>query len=100
MDERPDLAELVEQAATTKWRELGLQLGISENILEEINLNYPFVANSRRKMYSEWLRTTPQASRKQVLSALKTTSVAEVYMAETYCKFILQLSQGMQLFIL
>ena len=100
MDERPDLAELVEQAPTNKWRQLGLQLGISPNRLEEINLNYSFVADFRQKMYSEWLRTTPQASRKQVLSALKTTSVAEVYMAEKYCKFILQLSQGMQLFIL
>ena len=100
MDERPDLAELVEQVPTNKWRELGLQLSISEILLEEIKLSHFPIAVSRQEMYSVWLRTTPQASRKQVLSALKKTSVTEVYMAENYCKFILQLSHGMQLFIL
>ena len=99
MDERPDVAELVEHVPTNRWRELGLQLGISENLLEEIKLSHYSIANSRQEMYSVWLRTTPQASRKQVLSALKKTSVAEAFMAETYCKYILQLSHGMQLLI-
>ena len=95
MDERPDLAELVEQVPTNRWQELGLQLGISENALEEIKLNHSCVATSRQEMYKLWLRTTPQASRKQVLEALKKKSVAEFFMAEMYSSFILQLSHGM-----
>ena len=71
MDEKPGLAELVEQVQTNRWQELGLQLGISENAPEEIKLNHSCVVNSTREMYRLWLRTHPQASRKQVIEALK-----------------------------
>ena len=55
MDEKPDLAELVEHVQINRWQELGLQLGISENALEEMKLNHSCVANSRREMYRLWL---------------------------------------------
>ena len=95
MDSRPELAELQEHVRTNKWFELGLQLGLKDNELAAIREEYHGnIDNCRRVMFSEWLRTTPKASRKQLIDALNRNSVAERYLAEQYQKYVDQFSQA------
>ena len=95
MDERPGLAELQNHVTTTKWINLGLQLGLRDNDLKEIELKYSDMCDCRREMLSIWLKTSPGACRKHLLEALKKDSVAEFSIAGNYNTFIQQLSRGM-----
>ena len=85
MDNRPTLAELQESVRTTKWYNLGIQLGLEYNDLEEIAIqNGRDVDDCRRAMFGLWLRTSSKPSRRQLLYALRTKSVAEMYIADEY----------------
>ena len=88
MEEKPELAELVAQVRTNKWYNLGLQLQLKDNDLEAIRLDCYNIEDRRREMFSKWLRTVPDASRKQLLAALKTEAVAENRMAYEYETFV------------
>ena len=92
---RPELAELQNQVMTIKWKTLGLQLGLNNDRLEEFSREHPGdIADCRQKMFASWLQTKPNASRQQVLDALRTEAVSEIYMAEKYEEYISkQLSQ-------
>ena len=96
MDGRPELSELQNRVMTIKWEALGLQLGLKNDELVAIReQRLSNIAACRREMFALWLRTKPNASRRQLVDALKTDSVAEVYMAEQYEKYIQdQLSQS------
>ena len=94
MDNRPELRELQEHVRTNKWFDLGLQLGLKDNELAAIRVEY--LGNCRRVMFSEWLRTTPKASRKQLIDALNRNAVAERYLAEQYQTYVDQFSQATQ----
>ena len=92
MDDRPDLAELVEHVRTNKWHELGLQLNLEDNDLVAIRRQFHHVVSEcRREMFSNWLTNTTDASRKQILKALRTRAVSEIYMAKQYELYIKQL---------
>ena len=85
MDDRPKLAELQESVRTTKWYNLGIQLGLEDNDLEEIaKQNGRDVDDCRRAMFGLWLRTSSKPTRKQPLNALRTKSVAEISIADEY----------------
>ena len=97
MDSRPELRELQEHVRTNKWFDLGLQLGLKDNELAAIGVEYlGNIDNCRRVMFHEWLRTTPKASRKQLIDALNRDAVAERYLAEQYQKYVDQFSQATQ----
>ena len=92
MDDRPELAELVENVRTNKWHELGLQLNLEDNDLVAIRRQcHHVISECRREMFSNWLTNTTDASRKQILKALKTRAVSEIYMARQYELYIKQL---------
>ena len=93
---RPELLELQNQVMTTHWEALGLQLGLENDQLQAIRQKHlDNIADCRKKMFALWLQTKPNASRQQLLDALRTNSVNEVYMAEQYEKYIRdQLSQS------
>ena len=92
MDERPELAELVENVRTNKWHELGLQLNVEDNGLVAIRRQcHHIISECRREMFSNWLSNATNASRKQILKALRTRAVSEVYMAKQYELYISQL---------
>ena len=85
MDGRPKLSELQESVRTPKWYNLGLQLDLEDNVLEEIaKQNGRDVDDCRRAMFSLWLRTSSKPTRKQLLYALRTKSVAEIPIADEY----------------
>ena len=92
MDDRPELAELVEHVRTNKWHELGLQLHLEDNDLVAIRRQcHHNISECRREMFSNWLTNTTDASRKQILKALRTRAVSEIYMAKEYEQYIKQL---------
>ena len=57
---KPELKDLV-LVKTTKWYNLGLQLGIEDTELDVIEENSPKDIDAcKRKMFKAWLRITPQ----------------------------------------
>ena len=92
MEDKPELAELVDQVRTNRWYNLGLQLQLKDDDLEAIRLDCYNVEDRRREMFRKWLRTVPDASRKQLLAALKTEAVAEIRMAHEYEKIVISYS--------
>ena len=85
MNGRPKLAELQESVRTSKWYNLGIQLGLEDNDLEGIaKQNGRDVDDCRRAMFGLWLRASSKPTRKQLLYALRTKSVAEISIADEY----------------
>ena len=85
MDDRPNLAELLDWVRTEKWHNLGIKLGLESSVLKEIEKQY---ANNgedcRRTMFSTWLSTSNKCSRGELLQALSSRAVGENYMADEY----------------
>ena len=63
----------------TKWHDLGLQLGLSDAILESIAM-YPDIEGRLRRMLSKWLRSDTEASWEKLADAL--TIIGEKVAAE------------------
>ena len=95
LSRRPELAELENHVRTNEWHAVGLQLHLEQNDLVAIEREYRGdIASCRRSMFQLWLKTFPEASRKQLLDCLKSKAVAEIHMAEQYREYIChQLSQ-------
>ena len=68
----------------TEWYELGLQLGVDDAELEEIEKNNRDLRACRRSMFRAWLRITPSPSYQQLVEALMT--VGEGKEADLLCK--------------
>ena len=65
----------------TDWYELGLQLGVEDTKLEEIEMdNRGDLKACRRNMFRAWLKVTPSPSYKQLAEALM--AVGEVKEAQ------------------
>jgi len=61
----------VVQSVAPKWKDLGVQLSISPNVLDIINANCPNdVEKSCKLMLDKWLNTQKSASWNQLLKAL------------------------------
>ena len=92
---RPELAELENHVRTYNWHAVGLQLHLEQDDLVAIKREcHGDIASCRRSMFDLWLKTFPEASRKQLLDCLKSDAVAEIHMAEQYRECIChQLSQ-------
>ena len=80
---RPQLKDLV-LIQTTEWYDLGLQLGIEDVELEEIQNNNPkSIRTCRREMFRAWLRITSSPSYQQLVEAL--LAVGEITEADHLC---------------
>ena len=80
----PQMKDLV-LIKVTEWYELGLQLGVEDAELEEIeNNNRGDLRACRRKMFRAWLRITPSPSYQQLVEALM--AVGEGKEADLLCK--------------
>ena len=81
---KPELKDLV-LVQTTKWYNLGLQLGIRDTELDVIEENNPKdIDTCKRKMFKAWLRITPSPSYQQLVEAL--VAVRENSEAVHLCK--------------
>ena len=90
LDEKPSLDELYEYIRLgTKWYEFGVLLKLDVRELEAIEQD-----QSRRperkalQMFQLWLNTTANATRRQVIDALRRNVIGEVVLAENYIKAI------------
>ena len=95
MDDRPEISELEEHVRTVKWYELGIQLHLDDNELKAIKSLSNDVAESRRLMFTLWLDTSSNCSRKELLHALKTRAVAQIHIADEYQKLFSPSIPGM-----
>ena len=58
----------------TKWRRIGLELSITSEALDIIEVNYPTEVQARcRAMLRAWLQKDPEASWEQLLHATEAT---------------------------
>ena len=81
---KPELIDLV-LVQTTKWYNLGLQLGIEDTELDVIEENNPKdIDTCKRKMFQAWLKITPSSSYQQLVEAL--VAVGETNEADRLCK--------------
>ena len=72
LKQRPTIDELMEYYNVgTKWYLLGVQLKLNTKSLDAINTQYEDVNMKLCKMYELWLSTTPDATKGQLLVALK-----------------------------
>ena len=65
----PNLKDLV-LLRVSDWYTVGLQLGVREADLDDIESNYSDIRERRRGMFKTWLRTTPNPSYAQLARAL------------------------------
>ena len=95
-NERPQLKDLNNSVVTrvaTKWKQLGRNLEIDDNLLNIIETNNPHDCESCcSEMLSEWLDLTPNASWKILNNAIDKTQVElnEVPDAVEKIKLIMQ----------
>ena len=82
LDQKPPLPEVCEYARTSRWYKLGIQLELDEVELKEIRNDTG--SYKRTLMYQLWFRTQPNATRRQLLTALRTKDVGENTVAEDY----------------
>ena len=78
VEDRPSIKQLIQVMRlkdidiATQWRDLGLELVISNKILRVIEANYPNdVDTCCRVMFERWLEKRPDASWNQLITALK-----------------------------
>ena len=98
LEQRPSVAELTEDVNVgTKWRQVGIQLNLDTKRLDAIEADYRDTDTKLSKMYEEWLSSTPNATRRQLLEVLRRSSINEMYIAykyEGFCFGKSQLSEG------
>ena len=73
LDQVPPLIEVCEHAKTSRWYQLGIQLELVEVDLEEIRNDTS--SDKRSRMYQFWLCTHSDATRRQLLTALRSKDV-------------------------
>ena len=96
LNERPTLAELQEHVRTNSWHALGVQLHLDCTSLDGIKHDNSNIEDQRMEMFSLFLKTNTQASRKLLLEAMKKKPVEEISMADDYEKYLRKLlSDGM-----
>ena len=87
LDQKPPLSEVCEYARTSHWYQLGIQLEVDEVELKEIRNETG--SDKRNRMYQLWLDTQPNATRRQLLTALRTKDVGEEVVALKYEQMLL-----------
>ena len=89
LEEMPDLDELIQHVRVgSNWYSLGVLLKLDKiklNDISEMTGGSDFKAS---QMFQLWLRTNPNATRRQVIDALKKEPVKEMTVADNYEKIL------------
>lgn len=92
MEEKPELHELMENANVgTKWYELGIQLKLDPNRLDEIDRSRLNISRKVSDIFHLWLNSKPRATRRELVAALKKRSVNSITLADEYEKLFSKL---------
>ena len=85
LDEKPRLDELCEHIRIGgKWYQLGIQLKLNAKKLEDIHKLPDDSTYKTTKMFELWLDTKPDATRRQVVDALRKEVIEENTIAHEY----------------
>ena len=87
LDSAPPVHEVCEHVRVINWYQLGIQLLLDGVELEEIRKD----ADKRDRMYQLWLRTQPDATRRQLLKALRSKDVGENAVADKYQQLLFEM---------
>ena len=93
---RPGLDELTEHVAVgTKWYLLGTLLHLDDRRLDGINqLQGQDDTDKTLRMFQHWLTTTPTASRRQILEALRKRVISENTVFDHYENYLKELHES------
>ena len=84
LEERPTHKELSEHIRISNWYQLGIQLDIDHDSLDDIdNLSGDYI-HKTTKMFARWLDSNSHATRRQVIDALKKEAVKRIAIAHDY----------------
>ena len=87
LEEKPVLAELVEHVRVgSNWYLLGVLLELDEIKLNDIRRMTEGDDVKTSLMFQLWLKTNPNATRRQVIDVLKKESIKELTIADNYEK--------------
>ena len=85
LEEKPTLDELCEHIRIgSKWYQLGVQLKLNTKKLEDIHKLPDDSTYKTTKMFELWLDTKPDATRRQVVDALKKKIIEENTIVHDY----------------
>ena len=91
----PTIKELTEHVNVgTNLHTLGTMLDLDQRRLQEINGKAVPSTQKMIEIFNLWLTTTPTASRKQVLEALRKSVVGENTLADEYEKHLKELHEA------
>ena len=85
----PKLRDLVRLEVSPEWYSLGLQLGLTENVLNVIECDGRDVSTCGRKMFSKWLSSNKDANYTDLVDALLAIDKKDVAenVSQKFCKF-------------
>ena len=87
LEEKPSLDELCEHIRIgSKWYQLGIQLKLDPKKLEDIRRQPDDSTYKTSRMFQLWLDTNPNATRRQVVDALRKEIIEEITVAHKYEK--------------
>ena len=90
----PTIKELTEHVnVSTNWYTLGTMLDLDQRRLQDIKGKAVPSTQKTIEMFNLWLGTTPTASRRQVLEALRVDAVEEITLAHKYEKHLRELHE-------
>ena len=88
LDQAPQLPEVCNHARIANWCDLGIQLQLDSVDLDNIRSD-PAMTNRLSSMYSLWLNKKADiASRKQLLTALRSEHVGQNRVANDYEQYL------------
>ena len=91
----PTIKELTEHVnVSTNWYIVGTMLDLDQRRLQDINGKPAPNTHKMIEMFNLWLDTTPTASRRQILEALRVDAMEEITLAHKYEKHLKELYEA------
>ncbi|XP_019856394.1 PREDICTED: uncharacterized protein LOC109584921 [Amphimedon queenslandica] len=84
MNGKPVLKTVCAIVRTDKWHQLGLQLGVDDKKLQEIDSERSDTQEKRTQMFRAWISSQPGASHNQLVEVLRLKVIGEDRMAQEY----------------
>uniref|UniRef100_A0A1X7SL36 Death domain-containing protein n=1 Tax=Amphimedon queenslandica TaxID=400682 RepID=A0A1X7SL36_AMPQE len=84
MNGKPDLKTVCAIVRTSRWHQLGIQLGVDEEMLQDILSEGSEAQDKRTQMFRTWINSQTGASHNQLVEALRLKVIGEDRMAQKY----------------
>ena len=84
LNRKPELRTVCAVVRTARWHQLGIQLGVDTQMLDDIKIEKSETQEKRTQMFHLWLASQPEASHRQLVEALKLKAIGEDAMAVEY----------------